>query len=83
MVSVSRYDEDPAMNRMQLLARHFIAYFTVAAVWAVFDLTADPQRFRFVWFLVAWGAPLALHVAYVMGLFGGGNPDDPEKDDDA
>jgi acetyl-CoA carboxylase carboxyltransferase component len=56
---------------------------TVAAVWAVFDLTADPQRFRFVWFLVAWGAPLALHVAYVMGLFGGGNPDDPEKDDDA
>lgn len=80
MVSVSRYDEDPAMNRLQILARHFIGYFTVAAVWAVFDLMAEPQRFWFVWFMVAWGAPLAIHVAYVMGLFGGANPDAPDTD---
>ena len=70
MVSVSRYDDDPAMNRLQLLARHFVGYIVVTLVLAAIGLTQDPPKEWFVWFMVAWGAPLAIHVAHTMGLFG-------------
>jgi len=70
VVSVSRYDEDPAMNRLQILARHFLGYFAISVISAVLSLSQTPPHFGFVWFVVGWSAPLALHVAYVMELFG-------------
>ena len=83
VVSVSRYDEDPAMNRLQLLARHFVGYFVIILVLAAIGLSQDPPKDWYVWFMVAWGAPLAVHVAHTMGLFGAHNENEPPEDSDS
>ena len=64
-------------TRIKWLRRHLLAYLVVSAALVainLFWLTGEPW---FVLFMVGWGAPLAVHTAYVMGLFdrGGGHGD--------
>ena len=49
---------------------HLIAYFVVMAVLVAINLLTTPGRPWFIWPLVAWMAPLAIHAAYAMHLFG-------------
>ena len=48
-----------------------MVYFIVVAACAAFNFTNSPDRLWFIFPMVAWGAPLALHAAWVMGLFDG------------
>ncbi|MHC8509727.1 MAG: 2TM domain-containing protein [Rhodospirillales bacterium] len=57
---------------MKHLTWHFSAYFITALVLAAWCLTREPLEYWFLWFVVGWCAPLALHSTFVMGLFTGG-----------
>jgi len=56
-------------RRSQLL-NHFIAYFAVMVVLVPVNYLTTPERPWFLFVLVGWGVPLALHTAWVMELFG-------------
>ena len=62
-------DPSWAQERLRGLMIHLIAYFTISAAAFVINVTTDPEAAWFVLPVVGWGAVLALHVAYVMGLF--------------
>ena len=49
---------------------HLIAYFAVMVVLAPLNFAVSPERPWFLLPMIGWGAVLAFHVAYVMGLFG-------------
>lgn len=57
--------------RLRSFGWHLIAYFAVMVVLIPGNLPLDPGRPWFVWPMVAWGAPLALHAAWAMGLLDG------------
>jgi hypothetical protein len=57
-------------NRLRGFQLHLLAYAVVAGGLAALNLAYDPERIWFVWPMVGWGGPLAIHAAYVMGLFG-------------
>jgi uncharacterized membrane protein YdbT with pleckstrin-like domain len=57
-------------TRLRGFVQHLIGYFAVMAVLVAVNLLTTPQRPWFVWPLVAWMAPLAVHAAYAMHLFG-------------
>lgn len=48
---------------------HLIAYFAVMVVLVPINLLATPDTPWFVWPMVGWGAVLAIHTAWTMGLF--------------
>jgi 2TM domain len=56
--------------RLRGFLTHLIGYFAVMIVPVAVNFTATPDRPWFVWPLVAWMAPLAVHAAYAMHLFG-------------
>ena len=56
-------------RRSQLL-NHLIAYFAVMVIIVPINAYTTPEEPWFLIPVVIWGAPLALHVAWVMGLFG-------------
>ena len=56
-------------GRLRILIMHLISYFVVSAVAFVINVTTDRETAWFVLPMVGWGSVLALHVAYVMGLF--------------
>ena len=56
-------------RRSQLL-NHLIAYFAVMVVLVPINAYTTPAEPWFLIPVVAWGAPLAVHVAWVMELFG-------------
>ena len=58
-----------AKKRLRGFAIHLIAYFIVSGTAFAVNIMVTPQTLWFVLPLVGWGAILALHVAYVMGLF--------------
>ena len=62
-------DPSLAQARLRGLMIHLIAYFAISAAAFVINVTTDPEVAWFVLPVVGWGAVLALHVAYVMGLF--------------
>ncbi len=62
-------DPNLAKSRLRGLMLHLIAYFTVSGVAFAINITTNPESAWFVLPVVGWGAVLALHVAYVMGLF--------------
>lgn len=62
-------DADRAKSRMRGFMIHMIAYFVVSAGAFLINIATDPEAAWFVVPVVGWGAVLALHVAYVMGLF--------------
>jgi hypothetical protein len=78
-----RSDEGPAMNdlpltpeqrtardrnRMKGFALHLMIYFIVVFGCALLNHVKTPGDLWFIYPMVAWGAPLALHAAWVMGL---------------
>lgn len=58
-------------RRLKGFALHLMVYFIVVVACAAFNFTNSPDRLWFIFPMVAWGAPLALHAAWVMGLFDG------------
>lgn len=58
-------------RRRSGLLNHFLIFFAVMVVLVPINFLISPDYVWFVFPLVAWGAPLALHTAYAMGLFDG------------
>lgn len=63
--------ERHAQRRITWFRRHLIAYAAIAVVLVVADLAGGGGLYASIFFIVGWGAPLALHTAFVMGLIGG------------
>lgn len=55
--------------RRRWFLNHLIGYFAVMVVLVPVNFLTSPDNPWFVMPMVGWGAPLALHAAYVMGLF--------------
>ncbi|MEQ9360453.1 MAG: 2TM domain-containing protein, partial [Rhodospirillales bacterium] len=64
-------DDTRARRRLKGFALHLMAYFVVILVCAALNHLKSPDQLWFIYPMVAWGAPLALHAAWVMGLFDG------------
>lgn len=64
--------QTPARRRLRGFQLHLAGYFVASAVLVMVNLVATPETVWFVWPMVGWGGVLAVHAAYVMGLFGGG-----------
>jgi hypothetical protein len=70
-------DHDPAdsdaraRRRLKGFALHLMIYFTAIAIAAALNHVKTPDQLWFIYPMIAWGAPLALHAAWVMGLFDG------------
>lgn len=56
--------------RRLLLALHFKIWLGVTILVAILNFTIPWQVPWFLLPLVGWGTPLAIHTAFVMGLFG-------------
>jgi len=48
---------------------HLIGYGVVSAMLMLLNWLASPGQWWFPVFVVGWGAPLAVHCAWAMGLF--------------
>jgi len=57
-------------RRRKGLLNHLIAYFAAMVVLVPVNVLTTPETPWFLFVMVAWGAPLAVHVAWVMELFG-------------
>jgi hypothetical protein len=69
-------EDDPektaqAREKLRGFAIHLLAYFVVMAALVAVNLTRNPEYAWSLFPVVAWGAVLAVHAAWVMGLFGG------------
>jgi len=62
-----------AAARLRGFKLHLLAYAAAMVVLVVVHVIVQPEQPWFVLLLVGWGAPLAVHCAWVMGLFGGRN----------
>jgi hypothetical protein len=60
----------PGNPRQRAFLQHLIGYFVVMIVLVAVNFMVMPDRPWFLWPMVAWMAPLALHAAYAMHLFG-------------
>jgi len=56
-------------KRLRGFLSHLIGYFGVMILLLPVNFLLTPDYPWFVLPLVAWGAPLAIHAAYAMGLF--------------
>jgi hypothetical protein len=56
-------------RRLRGFVIHLAAYFVVMIVLVAVNFLTDAKDPWFLWPMVGWGSVLALHVAYVMGLF--------------
>lgn len=52
------------------MLNHLIAYFAVMVVLVPINAQWTPEQPWFLIPMVVWGAPLAIHVAWAMELFG-------------
>jgi len=68
---VSRDDEKEQRARKRLLGFgfHLIGYFIVMAGIFLVNQSQGTDPTKFIILLVGWGSVLALHAAFVMGLF--------------
>lgn len=64
--------ERAAKRRLRGFLNHLLAYFAVMVVVVPVNAWADPHTPWFLFLMVGWGAPLALHAAWAMGLIGRG-----------
>ncbi len=60
-----------AKRRLRVFGFHLMGYMVVMTVLILVNLLTMPENPWFVFPLVAWGAPLAIHVAWAMGLLDG------------
>ena len=56
-------------RRLAGLRNHLLGYFAAMIVLVAVNYVSTPETPWFVWPMVGWGAPLAIHAAYVMGWF--------------
>jgi hypothetical protein len=63
---------DPSPRRLRGLFAHMFCYAVAAGIVVTVNRAVDPEHAWAVWLIVGWLGVLALHVAYVMGLFGRG-----------
>lgn len=56
-------------SRLRGLAVHFAGYFVAMTVLVAINVMMTPESHWVVLPMVGWGAVLAVHVAWVMGLF--------------
>lgn len=78
MLAVITMIDDPSTSKLAELRRsrrrgllnHFLAFLAVLVVLVPVNYALAPAKPIFLWVMVGWGAPLALHVAMVMELFG-------------
>ena len=61
----------PGKTRLWWLRMHFTAWIVVTVVVGALNMVLGWNHPWFLLPLVGWGTPLAIHVAFVMGLFGG------------
>ena len=59
---------DPLAGRVRGFRIHLAAYAVVGAALLLTEYLMGGGLHWSIFFLVGWGAPLAIHVAYVMGL---------------
>ena len=64
-----RDEAGPAKRRLRGFLNHLIIYFSAMILLVPINFLLTPGRVWFVFPLVAWGAPLAIHAAFAMGLF--------------
>ncbi len=62
-------DEKAPRGRLLAFGRHLTVYFVVIFVLGVVNMTTTPENPWFMWPMVGYGGVLAVHAAYVMGLF--------------
>lgn len=65
-----------AQRRLRVFAIHLASYFVVMIGVIIASFLLAPGQWWFAFPMVVWGAPLALHAAYAMGLFGSGSNSD-------
>lgn len=58
-----------AERRLRGFKLHLFAYFLVMAILVPVNLLTTPEQPWFIWPMVGWGAILAIHTAWTMGLF--------------
>ena len=63
------HDELSSARRLRVFVIHLAAYFGVLILLVPANYYFSPGNFWFVFSMIGWGSVLALHVAYVMGLF--------------
>ena len=66
------FDELRAVRRRRRrgFLNHLIGYFAVMIVLVPVNMLTTPENPWFLLALVGWGAPLAVHAAWMMELFG-------------
>lgn len=57
--------------RLRNFRFHLLAYGIMIPLLVIANILVTPTRLWFVFPMVAWGAPLALHCAWAMGLLDG------------
>ncbi len=62
-----------AQRRLRGFKWHLLGYAAAMVGLIAIHVIVQPEQPWFVLPLVGWGAPLAIHCAYAMGLFGGRN----------
>lgn len=66
-------------RRLRGFLNHLIAYFGVMVVVVPVNAWTTPETPWFLFPLIGWGAPLALHAAWAMGLIGPGRRREGER----
>ncbi len=62
-------EDSLARRRLLGFGRHLAGYFAAMFVLVIVNMTTAPENPWFIWPLVGYGGVLAIHAAYVMGLF--------------
>ena len=69
--AADRQHRQRAHRRRRHLLNHLIAYFAVMIVAIPLNRALFPEHPVVLVLIVVWGAPLAMHTAWAMGLFEG------------
>ena len=69
--AADRQHRQQAHRRRRHLLNHLIAYFAVMIVVIPLNRALFPEHPVVLALMVVWGAPLAMHTAWAMGLFEG------------
>jgi len=59
-------------RRLRFLIFHIAGYFAVVIALAVINIFVTEGPLWFFWPMLGWGGVIAIHTAFVMGLFDGG-----------
>ncbi len=64
-----RDKELTARRRLLGFGRHLAGYFAVVIALVIVNMATMPENPWFLWPMIGYGGILAIHAAYVMGLF--------------